>query len=333
MSFCCSFCSYTSNKKFNVIRHQNKVHSSHFSDEISEVSDNDDLFTPLNNDDIEDENKCIKCNKTFIHKGAMNKHTKTCDGSENKLQCTTCNKIFSSVQSKNRHMVNCRTHDTNVPSGVPINSDPNTIIPTVQNTINGNSNSVSTNINTTNSNNITNNIVNHNIMITFDRHSQDKTEFIKDHINIEILKKLLNDSVINGVNDGVQMLLSDYFRVICNNTLNRCISKPNKNLKTSKVHVGNGEWQSISDNLIFPKLLQDISKNLKEDIDENDDELRKKFKKQLSHHFTKIVEIIDTLSYDLDDESEADKEYKKLSKNAEQDVKCVVVDYTATKAK
>lgn len=105
--FSCQYCQYTSSKKFNVIRHEKNIHDMETNDSIEEDTGED--FMLINNDDEPETSEiiCSKCNKTFIHNGAMNKHMKTCDGTQNKLQCQLCNKIFASAHSKCRHMYIC----------------------------------------------------------------------------------------------------------------------------------------------------------------------------------------------------------------------------------
>ena len=113
MSFFCEECQYTTNKKYNLIRHQN---SKHFKKELKKQNE-DNLIQNENNliqnEDnlIQNENclNCTKCNKIYKTKKYLINHEKNCIGI-NSLTCPKCMKSFSSYGNKSKHIKknNCK---------------------------------------------------------------------------------------------------------------------------------------------------------------------------------------------------------------------------------
>jgi hypothetical protein len=128
MSFFCEECNYTTNKKYNLIRHQN---SKHFKKEL--IIQNEDKTIQNENKTIQNENKtiqnenktiqnedktiqpnkdclnCTKCNKIYKTKKYLINHEKICIGI-NSLTCPKCMKSFSSYGNKSKHIKknNCK---------------------------------------------------------------------------------------------------------------------------------------------------------------------------------------------------------------------------------
>lgn len=259
--------------------------------------------------------KCKFCYFTSVKKFNVDRHQ---NSKHKELNIINKNNTIEPKKAEDSNEI-VEVSQTNVNQPVSIQQVKNSEI----NANNHNTTTINSNNNTTN-----NNVVNNNIIITFDRHSKETTKFISDHIDVDELKKLLNDSMVDDKN-SIQMLLSDYFRQLYNNEENRCIAKSNIKLDISKVHVGNGIWDSVTDNLIFNKLLKDLSSNLKDILDENDEEIRRNFKRNLLSQFVNLYGLIDTYSYDLDETDE--KELIKTMKNTIKNIKCVIVDYTGNK--
>jgi len=82
--FTCDYCSYITDRKTNMDRHQSNKHT--IKKEIPE-----NIFT------------CDKCCKQYKTKKHYNNHYKTCIG-VNILTCPTCMVVFSSTSNKSRHI-------------------------------------------------------------------------------------------------------------------------------------------------------------------------------------------------------------------------------------
>jgi hypothetical protein len=125
MSFFCEECKYTTNKKYNLIRHQN---SKHFKKEqkivIEENVNRNEENVNRNEENVNrneenvnrnEENvksniyQCKKCNKIYKTQKFLINHEKKCNGI-NILTCPKCMFTFSSRSSKSAHMKknNCK---------------------------------------------------------------------------------------------------------------------------------------------------------------------------------------------------------------------------------
>ena len=127
MSFFCEECEYTTNKKYNLIRHQNNKHfkkelkitneDKHIQNEDKHITNEDKHITNedkhITNEDIHiiDEIKynCKKCNKNYKTKKYLIEHEKICNGL-NILTCPKCMTTFSTTSNKSRHIKtnNCK---------------------------------------------------------------------------------------------------------------------------------------------------------------------------------------------------------------------------------
>jgi hypothetical protein len=111
MSFFCEECEYTTNKKYNLIRHQN---NKHFKKELKIQNEE----KHIQNEEIVNQNEeivkqqiyqCKKCNKNYKTKKYLIEHEKICNGI-NILTCPKCMFTFSSRSSKSAHIKknNCK---------------------------------------------------------------------------------------------------------------------------------------------------------------------------------------------------------------------------------
>ena len=125
MNFFCEECEYSTNKKYNLIRHQN---SKHFKKEVKiineEIVNQNEEIVKQNeeivkqNEEIVNQNEeivnqkmyqCKKCNKNYKTKKYLIEHEKICNGI-NILTCPKCMFTFSSRSSKSAHIKknNCK---------------------------------------------------------------------------------------------------------------------------------------------------------------------------------------------------------------------------------
>jgi len=150
MNFFCEECKYTTNKKYNLIRHQN---SKHLKNELKILNEDKHILNEdkhiLNEDKhILNEDKhilneikyiCKKCNKNYKTKKYLIEHEIICNGF-NILTCPKCMTSFSNTSNKSRHiknnnckaksiihLVNKETDNDNKPS-LFINGNNNNII-------------------------------------------------------------------------------------------------------------------------------------------------------------------------------------------------------------
>ena len=119
MSFFCEECEYTTNKKYNLIRHHN---NKHFKKELKiqneEIVKQNEEIVKQNeenanqNEEIDNQNEeivnqkiyqCKKCNKNYKTKKYLIEHEKICNGI-NILTCPKCMFTFSSRSSKSAHI-------------------------------------------------------------------------------------------------------------------------------------------------------------------------------------------------------------------------------------
>ena len=103
MSFFCEECKYTTNKKFNLIRHQNNKHFK--KEQKIQIEENNIQIEENNIHPINDFFKCKKCNKNYKTKKYLINHEKNCIGI-NSLTCPKCMKSFSSYGNKSKHIKN-----------------------------------------------------------------------------------------------------------------------------------------------------------------------------------------------------------------------------------
>jgi|LakMenE22Apr09ns_1017241.scaffolds.fasta_scaffold00209_7 hypothetical protein len=186
MSFFCEECQYTTNKKYNLIRHQN---NKHFKKELKITNDdkhiiNDDKHIinediHITNEDIHiinedihiiDEIKynCKKCNKNYKTKKYLIEHEKICNGL-NILTCPKCMTTFSTTSNKSRHIKTNKCKAKSIIHLVNKETD--------------NENKPSLYINGNNNNN--NNIINNTIINNF---GNERTDYITLDDMIQIFK-------------------------------------------------------------------------------------------------------------------------------------------------
>ena len=170
--FNCEYCSYTSNKKYNLTRHM--VRHDHVQ------------FIPVKQQEIAIiSNKCNICLKVFSNKYNLARHINNCKGAIINKKCDFCNKEFKHLSSKNTHLKTCFFKNKN------INKDNNT---------------TSININIGTINNITNNNIN---IVVFDSTKINGSIFKTDHIDVDFLNLVLKSAENNAVSLYTKKILDN----------------------------------------------------------------------------------------------------------------------------
>ena len=193
--FKCEYCKYTSKRKYNLLRHQNAVHSKNDSEintvikegqnetkqfqNVTKQLQSDEIQFPENSKENLDKKEticcCYKCGKKYKTKKSLIEHEKKCNGLSI-LTCPKCMKTFSNTCNKNKHI---RKNNCKARSIIhAINPESKTI------NIEGNHNTANMN---TNINNITNNYINN--------FGSERTDYITFDDMIKILR-LSGDSII-----------------------------------------------------------------------------------------------------------------------------------------
>ena len=182
---CCSFCKYTTNRKYNLERHCINKHSKEILNNMNKNTttqnvvcnkQNEVLNTPKvileeQNEIIDasdkQEYKCLKCNKIYLTYRHLLNHEKKCIGIDS-LTCPTCMKSFSSRQNKYHHI----KRNTCKPRSIMFARTPN-----IQNITNNNCN------------NTTNNITNNTNIININNYGSERLDYLNYEKYLAIFKK------------------------------------------------------------------------------------------------------------------------------------------------
>lgn len=252
----CSFCPYTTTRVFNLSRHIASRHKS----EISKIASNEPKSASKQPKSASKQPKiaskqpkiaslepknashddepcdfivptCEKCNKTFSRKYYLKVHEESCDGTR-KGCCKSCKQFFSNRSALDRHKKVCKTLilcDTNT------DSSEDKVVPNI--TIVNNYNIV--NNNTTNN---TNNTVN---LLSFPEDDDSNFDLITKHITQSIMKKCVTAS-------KPQLGFKKFMGAVLDNLENQFVKKTNANIGYSSVHTGDGKWELMADNHVYP---------------------------------------------------------------------------------
>lgn len=240
MMYKCLHCSYMSDNKSNVIRHQNVKHQSnqlnneditHVVDEVDEESPKVDIL------------KCEKCDKEFNRKWNLTRHLPNCKSKINPLECTICHKIYASKSSLSHHKKRCSNSQLILHSGNDNDSQVS-----VQNIDTQNNTNIET------QNNIQSQVNNNNVTINvlkFPEYGEDY-DFMTDHITREMYKKIWDQ---NKPEIGFRKFVD----AVLNRPENRVVKKNNPNINYSMIHQGDDKWELAHDKDVFPILTHQMS--------------------------------------------------------------------------
>jgi hypothetical protein len=189
----CKFCNYKTNKKYNLLRHQNAKHKCQI------IENNNENLTeknvppnrknvppnrknvPPNRKNVPpnrkivplNQNMCKKCNKIYKTKNSLIEHEKKCTGIDD-LTCPRCMVSFTTRQHKYRHI----KKDNCEPRSIIHARTPNSQNIETQNNITNN-NIIENQYNTTN--NTTNNIdntINNNTIININNYGKERLDYL-----------------------------------------------------------------------------------------------------------------------------------------------------------
>lgn len=151
----CASCAYSTNRKYNLERHEATMHSNGVTD------DND--------------NTCPICTKTFSNRYTLERHMRN-NSCRHSLSCPKCNKEFASYSTKSRHVKNCNVI-------LPIeetNNSPLTVTHNVTNNVIENQTIIQTQNNT--------------YILNFPKGVEDEQfSFIRDHITMGKFEQLMGN--------------------------------------------------------------------------------------------------------------------------------------------
>jgi len=272
----CELCDYTSNKKYNLLRHMERKHAQQNVNPAQQnvtlaqqnvtlaqqnvtlaqqnVTPTQQNVTPEN---LEEQHlfECDICYKIFNKQWILNRHKKKCTGITNSLICGNCNKTFASRHSKCRHSKTCK------------------IIHNINNTTNNIDNTTINNNNTTN-NTINNNTINNINILTYNPLHTDLVP-ITDK-NIDKIRRLIKNRDCKSKKYIMEIIrqFTDYSLDVYQN---RFVIKNNLRASYSKVHCGNNNWKHFMDSVILPKFTNSIIGSFQELIPDVCDKKKYKF--------------------------------------------------------
>jgi hypothetical protein len=198
----CAFCNYTTNRKYDLKRHQNAKHIGSFSNEnevlISgvnvtpngvNVTPNGVNVTPNGVNvtpsgvNVSPKLICKKCNKIYKNKKCLMSHEVKCKGVD-ELTCSRCMISFTTRQHKSRHIANNKCK----PRSIMYARKPNVEnLPTTMNNMN-----INTQNNITTQNNNTQNNTNNTQNITINNYGSERLDYLDYDKMLEIFKTAYN---------------------------------------------------------------------------------------------------------------------------------------------
>ena len=184
----CKYCFYQTNKKYNLIRHQNAKHKNDIIDN-NKLSINGENVHPKeenvipkeenvipkeenvihNKENVDSGFICNKCNKSYKTKKFLLMHEFKCNGLDD-LTCPRCMISFATRQSKSKHIINNKCKPRSIVYARKIMNKK------------GNGDNI-TNITINNINNVTNNY------ISVNNYGNERIDYLNYEKMLEIFKK------------------------------------------------------------------------------------------------------------------------------------------------
>jgi len=176
-SYICEYCNYTTNRNYNLIRHQNAKHYISICEIMNKklceekVSPNEEKVSP-NKKILNHKFICKKCNKLYKTKKYLTQHELTCSGLD-ELTCSRCMISFTTKQAKYKHIKKGNCKPRSIMYARTSNFQDNNIT---------NNNNIQTQNNYNNITNITNNLIINN-------YGNERIDYLNYEKMLEIFKK------------------------------------------------------------------------------------------------------------------------------------------------
>ena len=295
----CKYCEYKSSKKCNVDRHCISKHSNEVLQDLkmSTIAQN----VSMGAQNVSDGIVCSGCRKLFRNKSTLVRHMSSCKGNLSRNECYFCHKIYKHRQSLYNHNKVCNAglnqQNNDSPSQPYLVSEltqPSHVTNSVQN-----ANTIQ------NAQSIQNNTT-INILTFPESIEDDSFNFNTSHITTKHLRRITR-------NVRPEISFSKFAVLTLEQPEDRMVRKTGPNVNYSMVHVGNGIWELIIDEYIYPTIIHFLTCGALKIIEDNP-ELR-----NLIEPFRSFVDHINT-----DNES---SQYK----HAEANVKLLVINLTKRK--
>lgn len=336
----CKYCEYETNRKNNLDRHCIRKHSKELIQELQNSNSGQNVHLLSRNVHFSDPNvhfssrnvhsdsqivhfkfSCDRCNKDFQSNSKLIRHKSSCKGPLHKNECIFCHKVYSSRQSLYNHSKKCtgflststsnkeddnpdiirtREKNTQVPIQVPIQ-----VSKSGQPPVNLQVNHVSNCGQVQNAQTIHNNTT-INILTFPESIENEEFEFKTSHITKKHLQRITR-------NIRPEISFSKFAVLTLEQPENRMIRKTGPNVNYSMVHVGNGIWELVIDEYIYPTIIHFLTCGALKIIEDNPE------LKNLIEPFRSFVDHINT-----DNES---TRYKSVEAN----VKLLVINLTKRK--
>ena len=249
--FSCKYCTYTSNRKFNLNSHEINKHSK----EILNETNNEHLEenVPLNDKKI---NYCSKCSKEYLTIKSLKKHEEKCIGI-NILTCPKCMLSFTTRQHKSDHIKrnNCKAK-----------SIVHAIQPEI--IINGTNVTVNNNTNT----NTYNNTINNNNTFIINNYGSERLDYLSNEDMYKIL---------TSTNSIPLYIEQKHFNKDFPENHNIMYDDKSKRCKIKE----NNKWKTINLSLMSTKLINDNSNSLLVYFNKNKEELNEKIHNEELYYF------------------------------------------------
>jgi hypothetical protein len=177
----CAFCNYSTNRKYDLVRHQNARHND------TDPNENEVLISGVNvtpngvnvspnGVNVSPKLICKKCNKIYKNKKCLISHEVKCKGVD-ELTCSRCMISFTTRQAKSKHTVNNKCK----PRSIMYARRPN--VENIANTMNNMN--INTQNNITTQNNNTQNI-------TINNYGSERLDYLDYDKMLEIFKTAYN---------------------------------------------------------------------------------------------------------------------------------------------
>ena len=254
--FTCDFCHYTSPKRYNYIRHlmckHNVCNSLKYTNNLPNNTidlPNNTMDLPNNTIDLQNHTlehnqkeipfKCQACYKILTTKYTLQRHLTKCKGIKHPFECQYCHKTYKQQQHKSRHETKCLLlHQAKMQQAEHIGTQ------IINNTTNNNINNIN---NTTINNNLTINLV------AFPKEKNRLVPFLSDHLDAKAIAAIFGNPAY--LMDGFK----EYSKAMIKRPENNIVIKQNLRDLRSKVHVGDNNWEMISDKDILPIITDSIT--------------------------------------------------------------------------